>query len=162
MTAVDHEVGLDIQNGTNPPAIPVEDNLYKENFLIKITGTTDSYYQMAEIDGTTITLSGPSQDWGVDSGTSVGYQIINYVKTPFTIPETDKPPLEGHEFLYYDRRGQELITADIEMAVPLFALENPEEPSSEFMSATLNPNQMADTVGQVENISFQIEYRGEE
>lgn len=162
VTAVDHEVGLDIQNGTNPPAIPVEDNLYKENFLIKITGTTDSYYQMAEIDGTTITLSGPSQDWGVASGTSVGYQIINYVKTPFTIPETDKPPLEGHEFLYYDRRGQELITADIEMAVPLFALENPEEPSSEFMSATLNPNQMADTVGQVENISFQIEYRGEE
>ena len=47
-TTVDYETSLGIQNGQNPPAIVVESNHFKENYLILI-GTT--YYNMTDING---------------------------------------------------------------------------------------------------------------
>ena len=73
VTPSNHEAGLGIVNGSNPPATVVDDNLFKENFLVLIGS---NYYKVTGIDGTTINVDGPEESWKVSGGTSVTYSIL--------------------------------------------------------------------------------------
>lgn len=142
-TIVNHETGLDIQNGANPPLVPVEDNKFKENFLVLI-GT--KYYAISEIDGTDIMLSGPMQTW-TTLGTAVVYDIKKFTKISAVVPDRDSPPMDGYEFDFIDRRGNDVIEKNIEIVSPM------------LMASTLNNNdQFMDSVQQRESIGFIIEY----
>jgi hypothetical protein len=167
-TLVDHETGLGILNGANAPADEndiLEDDLFKENFLVLINS---EYFAISEIDGTTITLSGPQNDWNT-TGTAVTYDILKYSKLTGTtvnpptgyrydpvadIPEREYPPVPGYAFEFLDRRGNEVIEINTENAMPMMA-----------MSALLNAGRNDDimeTVGQEEKITFSVEWKEEE
>jgi hypothetical protein len=78
-TASDHEAGLGMINGTNPPAEDdqTDDSHFKENFLFLIDG---EYYKIVSIDGTNVVLNGRPQNWTTDDngGTSVEYDIVHF------------------------------------------------------------------------------------
>lgn len=141
-TSTDHESGLSINNGENPPAVPLEDSRFKENFLVAIGS---DYYVISAIDGTDITLAGPDQDWKTlgAGGTSVPYTIYRYVRQPKTI--------NGHDFGQYDRRGDEIITKEIENAAT-FAF------SVVANRSEAPANEIVDMVSQREGVSFVIDY----
>jgi hypothetical protein len=112
-TNTNYESVLQINNGANPPAYQLENNLFMQNFLVAIGS---DYYSIANIDGTTITLSGPSNYWMLlaDGGTSVTFNIYKYSKQPITIG--------GMTFDFIDRRGAELVTNSIDQSHVLSAL----------------------------------------
>lgn len=104
------ETGLPVSNGGNSViATPLENNLFKENYLIEIDG--DLYF-MAEIDGTVITLEGPDNYWNTykGGGTSVSYKIHHYEKTEDVIIPGQQSYRPSHAFRIIDRRGAEIIT----------------------------------------------------
>lgn len=149
-TLVDHEVGLGILNGVNAPASPddiLEDNLFKENFLIFIDPDN---YAMAEIDGMTITLNGPFSDFTL-AGTAVAYDIIKFEKVEdIEIPPVELPVVPGHTFDFIDRRGNEVIEVETEMATTM-----------SYMASALNAakhNEILDSVSLGESITIEIEY----
>lgn len=167
-TLVNHETGLGILNGANAPADEndiLEDDLFKENFLVLINS---EYFAISEIDGTTITLSGPQNDWNT-TGTAVTYDILKYSKLTGTtvdppagyrfdpiadIPEREYPPVPGYAFEFLDRRGNEVIEINTENAVSMMAM-------SSLLNAGKNDD-ILETVGQEEKITFNIEWRDEE
>ena len=154
-TLVDYESSLGILNGVNGPTDPndvLEDNRFKENFLVQINPTTDAtYYIMDEIDGTTITLGGQHVDWTrlTAGGTSVTFNIIKFEKIPVSIPERTEPPWPGHDFDFIDRRGNPIIDNTQEIGMPMT-----------LAAQALNKakdDEVLDTVAQTESISFTIE-----
>lgn len=135
---VDHETGLQISNGANNLGPLLENNRFKENHLVSIGG---QFYQMVDIDKTTITLSGPMETW-TTSGTPVQYSIIRYTKvSPITV--------DGVEFQRIDRRNNEIITVDIETATPMTA-------TAAFLN---DPDGVLDCQQIGENISVNIEWK---
>ena len=148
-TLVDQEAALSIQNGVNPPTTPLENDSYKENFLILIDS---DYYAIEEIDGTTITLAGPLQDWSTSTagGTAVSYDIVQFEKAGLTVPEREEPYMPGYTFDTIDRRGGEVIEIVTETATPMFALAT-------ALNASKN-GEVVDNIGQEESISFSIEW----
>ena len=142
-TAANYETTLDIQNGDNPPAIPVDGDVFKENFLILIGS---DYYGISDIDGVTITLSGQPQSWPT-TGTPVTFDILKFEKNEFSITERIYPPQPGYDFDSIDRRGQEIIEYEIDTAtpVPIMALSAPGE----------------DQTVQQESINFVVEWQDE-
>lgn len=146
-TVIDYEVTLDIQNGTNPPAIPVDEDVFKENFLILIGS---NYYGISEIDGVTITLSGQPQNWPT-GGTPVTFSILQFEKNEVSIAQRIYPPQPGYDFESIDRRGQEIIEYEIETATPLAMLGVP---------AALNTPAKDHTIQQ-ESINFTVEWADE-
>jgi len=81
-TTMNYESSLGVQNGQNPVSDLLENSTFKENYLILI-GT--NYYQMADIDGNDIILSGPNQNWGLVGQSNISYSIIQFVKHTVTI-----------------------------------------------------------------------------
>jgi hypothetical protein len=143
-TDSDHEVEFEIVNGANPPSTDdddiLDDNRFKENFLIKIDG---NYYRMAEIDASTITLSGLTEDWMTlnAGGTSVRYDIVRLVKTAVEI--------DGVVLDQIDRDGMTPVSSETETAESL-------------MLSAQSAGGPQDVVRHVENISYTITYRSGE
>ena len=139
------EVSLGINNGSNPPPVPLENSEFKENFLVVI-GT--DYYAIAAINGSLLTLTGPQYNWKTltAGGTPVTFNIYQYIKQPYTI--------QGTQFDFIDRRGKEIITNDLAPAQVL-GMAPPE-----FLFAQLNKpgNQIVEAVVQSESIKYTIEY----
>lgn len=151
--AADHEAGLGINNGANPPGSEddiLEDDSFKENFLVLIDS---EYFAISQIDGTTITLNGPDNDWETSAGggTSVTYSILKYSKEAFSVAVRDYPPTPAHDFTGIDRRGQDIITADTETAVSMLSIFNLQESGGGGIDQFVSP------VSQQEQVSFKIE-----
>jgi P2-related tail formation protein len=174
VTSSDHEAGLGIVNGSNPPATVVDDNLFKENFLVLIGS---NYYKITGIDGTTINVDGPEESWKVSGGTSVTYSILKYSKENISIQpkagyggETEgysgetvdglpyvQPAMYqylGHDFNFIDRRGNEVISLNTETAAPFAAF------AAEALNA--NDDQIKEPISQEENITLEIEWADDE
>ena len=168
VTSSNHESGLGIVNGSNPPATVVDDNLFKENFLVLIGS---NYYKVTGIDGATINVDGPEESWKVSGGTSVTYSILKYSKENISIQpkagyggETEVDGLRyvqpanyqylGHDFNFIDRRGNEVISLNIETAAPFAAF------AAEALNAT--DNQIKEPISQEENITLEIEWADDE
>lgn len=141
------ELSLEIANGANNlVAVPLEDNHFKENYLIDIN---DKLYFMAEINGNLITLNGPDTYWETISGggTSVSFTIYRYLKTEdITIP-TQQFDLPQATFKTLDRRGSEVTYTEEEVVTPL-----------NYMS-TKKPDNFVESLNQDERIEFTIEYK---
>lgn len=150
-TSINEEQNLGILNGENAPldenAI-VEDDLFKENFIVVIN---DEYFTIKEIDGTNITLNGPMNNWTM-AGTSAGYTILKYIKNAVEIPERKQPDFAGHTFDFIDRRGNEVFEINTEEA-------DVYENSSVFTSLmNKNDSDNMDVLSQKEKITFTIEW----
>jgi len=169
------ETTLGILNGINAPVDPnliLEDDLFKENFLVYAglsgSAATFKYYAIAEIDGTTITLAGPDGEFET-TGTAVEYDILKYSKhsgttidPPYgmrydpivTIEERIYPPMPGHEFEFIDRRGNEVFEISVDNGMSMMsALSSLNAPDK---------NQIVDYITQKETITYSIEYSAEE
>ena len=168
VTSSNHESGLGIVNGSNPPATVVDDNLFKENFLVLIGS---NYYKVTGIDGTTINVDGPEESWKVSGGTSVTYSILKYSKENISIQpksgyggETEVDGLRyvqpamyqylGHDFNFIDRRGNEVISLNTSTAAPFAAF------AAEALNAT--DDQIKEPISQEENITLEIEWADDE
>jgi hypothetical protein len=133
-TIANYETVLSIQNGQNPVANPVENSDFKDNYFILI-GTT--YYQMSDINGQDIYLTGPVQNWGLLGETvGLGYTILQLVNQPITIQDGRTGQFETFDFI--DRRGDGsfFITEDdspMPMAFRLDLLNNPENNVQEHL-----------------------------
>jgi hypothetical protein len=144
-TAINYESSLGIANGANPITTPLENSLFKENFLILID---TEYFAIKEIDGTTIYLMGPHKNWKT-TGTSVSYTILQYEGLGVSIQaSTRTPEHDGYNFDLIDRRGNDVIEISTEDVSSL----------SMLMATALNQGGGAsDLVGQEESITFSIE-----
>jgi hypothetical protein len=145
ITPTNYESSLGIANGTNPIATPLENNLFKENFLILID---TEYFAIKEIDGQIIYLAGPHKNWKT-TGTSVSYTILKYEGLGASIQSSTRTPEhDGYNFNLIDRRGNDIIEISTEDVSSL----------SMLMATTLNQGSgTSDLIGQEENISFSIE-----
>lgn len=140
LTAIDYESGLDVQNGSNPPATPLENNSFKENFLVVIDS---NYYQITGWNANRLDLAGPKEVWGL-AGTAVTFSIIQFVNVPTTFAQQD--------FQRLDRRGNEAATAAT-TTVPMYQTMH---------FAALNAGSGGEIIDQIkvdESISFQIEWQ---
>lgn len=145
---IDNATGyLDIRGMQLVGQVPVvdgtlENNTALDNYLILI-GTT--YYQIASIVGSTMTILGPILPWGL-TGTPVSYSIVQFIKTsPITTED-------GVKFLRLDRRGNDSITITTQTQMPMG-----------FRSQLLNDinkgDGVKDSVSGQESITLDIEYR---
>jgi hypothetical protein len=134
-TATNYETTLNIQNGKNAPAIPVENDCFMENFIVFIN---DDPYFIKDIDGTLITLEGELNYWKTYSGggTSVSFSIKKYVKNTIDI--------NGSEYNFIDRRGVNKITMTTDTT-----------DSQEFETLS---NPFNNTINQSHEIGYEIEY----
>lgn len=105
LTTPDYESALDVQNGSNPPAVPVETSSFKENYLVNIGS---QYYRITDWDAQQITLAGPKTTWGL-TGTLVSFSLINYLVTSPAIHGDVEFP-DG-----IDRRGTESVSYSSEV-----------------------------------------------
>lgn len=140
VTATNYESSLNVQDGSNPPAVPVENSSFMNNFLIQI-GT--DYFQVAGWNGTRIDLIGPKKSWGLGGTSSLSYSIIKYTNTP-------GPTANGQVFQRLDRRGNEPVNISQETASPM---------SMGARVAALNAatgTNIIETIGQTETIDFEI------
>jgi hypothetical protein len=143
VTSTNYEVSLDIQNGANHLSPqPVLEKL-KENYLIKIGS---DYYAIQEIDGTTITLSGPAQTWYL-FGTPVTFEIYQFSFIgPYTYPTTTDPNIPGHTLAYINRQSGEVI--DSTETLMALSIRN-----------SVDKNRIVEVIGQAEDITYSIEYK---
>lgn len=134
-----HESGLSISNGSNELGPLLENNQFKENFLLLING---KYYEMAGIDAEAIVIHGPKLEWGL-SGTSVDYDIIKVEKQSSTI--------QGHSFSFIDRRNGDIVDIDSEF-----------QSSMSMMSMLLNNKNSSGALEiqkQSENVTVEINWK---
>lgn len=134
----DFESNLPIQNGANSSGVVLENDTFKENYLIKINS---NYYSIIEIDEFEIYLAGPEIDCTLE-GMSLSVDILKYSKLSFSVSEEAYPPMHAADFNFIDRRGKEIITG----AMP------------EVFSLAFNANkdQIVEKVDQNEAINYTI------
>ena len=141
------ESSLGVSNGyNNLVATPLENNRFKENFLVEING---NLYFMSEINSNTITLDGVSTYWETltAGGTSVSFTVYRYDKTEdVTIPtqQYDLPPVT---FQKIDRSGSEVTYTNEETLTPLTSL------------GIDNSDNFVESTNVRENIEFNIVYK---
>jgi hypothetical protein len=150
-TSTNWEMTLGIANGDNPPApnTIVDDNIFKEDYLILIDG---DYYSINEINGTTITLGGRLMNWTL-AGTSVNYVIYWFQKVSITVPPGIWQPNLGGDFNRINRSSENQMTYEIISHMI-------EMPALAFKAS--KPGSVEQIVSQGENITFTIEHREEE
>ena len=127
-TNTNYETSLPILNGANgadPSLVPVADNSsFQENYLIQING---NLFEIVEINGTQITLTGPQLAWSL-AGATVSFNMLQYVKTPVSIPQKYIHPWPGHNFNYVDRggggSGNDIIESSVDYSTAYVYLEN--------------------------------------
>lgn len=144
LTTLNLEVFLNIQNGDNPPAVPLENNRFKENYLIQIDETQE-VYAISEINGTTVTLSGVPFDVTTLSagGTPVTYSVTWYQKIPIDV--------DGSDFDFLDRRGKVLIEETINNDPPILFLMS--------LFNQMRDSDETEVIQQQEKVSYKIEYQ---
>lgn len=135
---IDFETTLPIQNGNNSSGVLLENDTFKENYLIKINS---NYYSIIEIDEFIIKLAGPEIDCSLN-GTNLTIDILNYNKLSFYVEENDYSSIPATDFQKIDRRGKEIVTGEM----------------PELFSLALNTNddQLIEKVDQNESINFTI------
>jgi hypothetical protein len=101
-TTMNYETSLGIQNGQNPVAVFLDNSDFKENYLILI-GT--QYFQMADINGQSIYLSGPVQAWGLVGQAGITYTIIQIVNQQVPIQSGIDGTYNTFQ-PFVDRRGE--------------------------------------------------------
>jgi hypothetical protein len=157
-TAIDHEFNLGILNGVNGETDPdeiIESDHYKENFLILIDAT--DYYKIEEIDGDIITLGGPMKDVMTlgAGGTSALYAIHQFLKQEIIVDENyDTQDPRPHNFLFIDRRGQDMVEA-LRAAVG----NDPADTVSFIALANDTGSNLEDAISLEEGLSITIEYK---
>lgn len=157
-TAIDHEFNLGILNGVNGETDPdeiIESDHFKENFLFLINGT--DYYKIEEIDGKYITLGGQMGDFTTlgAGGTTVTYAIHQFLKQEIIVDENynDEDP-RPHNFLFIDRRGQDMVEA-----LRAAAGNNPADEVSFIALMNEQGSNPQDAINLIEGLSVQIEYK---
>jgi hypothetical protein len=144
-TDTDHEAEFGIVNGRNPTVSIdeiVEDNKFKENFLIQIV---NDIYRISDIDANTITLAGLSQDWMT---LNAGGSLIRYNVLQFSKNSADT------QFLHFSelgRNGKDVIVQEI-------ASSETDDVAVSALSIN-GGNVVQENVSQHENISYIIEYK---
>lgn len=139
ITTTDYESSLNIQDGSNPPLIKIENSAFLGNFLIQV-GT--DYYQVSRWNGTRIDLVGPKYNWGLPGTPNLSYAIIQYIETPNVV-------INGQVFQRVNRRGEEPVTVTSTSLMM----------SMSERVASLNAKRgstFIDTIGQDESIDFEI------
>jgi hypothetical protein len=149
-TSVDYEAALDVQNGSNPPVVPVESSNFMENFLVVISG---NYYTITGWNGTRIDLSGPKASYGL-TGTSVSYQILQYDNTSPVIHVSQQPDNELVRFQRLDRRGEESVTYSTE-ALSMYQMMML---GASALNNGVGGNEIVEQVPTNEAITFSIEW----
>jgi hypothetical protein len=149
VTPYNYEQLLNIQNGSNPPVHVLENNSFKENYLVVING---SYFAIAGIDGNTMTLVGPHQNWTL-AGVPITFGILHYEKVIAQVSNSVTNPYFDSEnnqvFTQLDRSGYEFITNEIQNASMFWMNRlNMQKPGGEKM----------DELTQKEAVSFHIDY----
>jgi hypothetical protein len=148
-------VGLEpIQNGENPPAEPLDASYFKENYLVMIgddVNDSRNYYVITDIDGDIVTINGEPQNWPT-TGTAIDYSFVHFEKQAFDVPERINPYVPGYHFNSVDRRGQEIITYEVNTSTPVSLL------AVAYALNAGNKNTMVDMTKQQESISFSIEW----
>jgi hypothetical protein len=141
ITSVNYESALAIQNGSNPPATPVETSSFKESYLVQIGS---QYYGIVGWNGNRIDLEGPVKTWGL-TGTSLNFSLINYLNSSPMFTRDDVEFFNG-----IDRRGGDaIVTTTTNSSLPLA-----------LRLAGLNSSDgISETISAVEGISFTINYR---
>jgi hypothetical protein len=144
-TDTDHEAEFGIVNGRNPTVSIdeiVEDNKFKENFLIQIV---NDIYRISDIDANTITLAGLSQDWMT---LNAGGSLVRYNVLQFSKNSADT------QFLHFSelgRNGKDVIVQEI-------ASSETDDVAVSALSIN-GGNVVQENVSQHENISYIIEYK---
>jgi translation elongation factor P/translation initiation factor 5A len=152
-TEENHEINLEIQNGKNQPNVKLENNKFKENYLILIN---NQYYNIADIDSNIIKLNGPINDWTLP-GTSINYIIYRFDKESISIKDRVLPNIKGHDFDYkddppkglrgyIDRSGSEVVYLNTKTY-------------STILNSMNNKENINDLLEQNEEISYEIEYK---
>jgi hypothetical protein len=144
------ETTLNIQNGANPPATPLENNDFMENYIVTINSQD---YLISMINGnsppgyTTITLAGPDNYWKTlgAGGTSVNFTVTHFTKETITVPG-QQFDLPAHTFPTYDRGGREVIDQQTNNDPPV------------GVSMVGKGAGLTEVVEQSEGISFEIEW----
>jgi len=150
-----YETTLPIVNGTNPPNPLIQgivDNDLKENYLILIGS---EYFAISDIDGSIITLDGPSNDWTL-AGTAVTFDIYQYEKEGVVIPAREEPEVPGHTFEYVDRGGLPIIEYEVEYGTSMSMFSA--SMAARILNAASGSEETLDLVNQQEAISYKIEY----
>ena len=126
----------------------------KQNYLLLLaTDSGTDYYAISDIDGTTIKLSGPKYDWGLN-GQDINFSVIHYEKLPVQVPTRIDPRVEGMNFDYLDRSGNAAV-----FSIDTGNQESPLNLSSSIMNKTRKKDQIIESISQTENITFEIQTR---
>jgi len=152
-TIANYESSLNIMDGANPPSDPndiIENDTFKENYLIVING---NYYKVQQWNGVDLTLNGPMATWTTlgHGGTSVTFEMLQFTKPQIIVDaETPNPDLDPapHNFLRIDRRGNDMVSALL-----------PQETVSFIAMGFAGGSNINEIAGQQEGISITIERR---
>lgn len=138
-TTTDYETTLSISNGENELGPLLENNQFKENFLILLDG---SYYEVSEIGSNQITLHGPMQSWGL-TGIAKNFDFIHFDKESKTA--------QSYTFSFIDRRNDDIHEVSTKYAS-----------SMSFMASALNSSNNGNLLEhqtQDEEVSIEIEWK---
>jgi hypothetical protein len=160
-STVDHEAGLGVVNGTSDDfeetGTGTDDavsgssttSIVKENLLIMIES---EYFAILEMDGTTITLTGPGQTWTTTGLAGRPFTIYKAEKQPLSVPDQNKQAIpDGHDFDYVDRRGKTIFNVEEEFGMSMLLRAN-------ALNAE-NNSQVIEYIKQEEEINVKIEYK---
>ncbi len=121
-TAADHEAGLSISNGGSALGPLLENNQFKENFMVRID---DIYYQIADITGVSVTIIGPLIEFGTAPGTGgIDYAFDHFEKKEQVLTSMGGKPVSGSgetEFSLIDRRNGDYRTVTIDTGTSMTA-----------------------------------------
>jgi hypothetical protein len=97
------ESSLNIQDGSNPPAVPLENDSFMSNFLILIDTI---YYKILGINQNIVTIGGPFADYKTigAGGTPITYSVIQMIKNYLN----NVINIDGNNFIFIDRRGNDM------------------------------------------------------
>lgn len=138
VTAIDHEAALDVMDGANPPLVITDDNKFKANFMFSIDS---DFFKVLEWDGTDVKLAGRLQNWGVATGTSVSYDIVQFEKTMINV--------QFLVFDHLDRDGHDVIVREVLDTI---------SDTTTVAALSMNPGSgFQENIMQEESISFVIE-----
>lgn len=142
-TFSDHESEFEIQNGSNPPAVILDDNNFKENYMFQING---DFFKILEWNEKEVKLSGRDQYWMTNDagGTVVAYSLIQFPKIGVNVGFT--------VFDELDRDGHDPVIRTIEDPIGNLSI----------VALASGGTGMQENVGQEEGISLSIETRNGE
>lgn len=142
-TFSDHESEFEIQNGSNPPTVVLDDNNFKENYMFQING---DFFKILEWNEKEVKLAGRDQYWMTSDagGTIVAYSLVQFPKIGVNVGFT--------VFSELDRDGHDPVIRTIEDPIGNLSI----------VALASGGTGMEENVGQEEGISFSIQTRNGE